>query len=91
MSTAVSSRLLAAAVHEAHTQLDTAHALDVSDALAVVRSQASLAAALRWVLWALDEEWTAADTAADIPNQVAAEDGVRTIGVPYQRTGQVAA
>ncbi|WP_327335935.1 hypothetical protein OG384_04670 [Streptomyces sp. NBC_01324] len=40
---------------------------------------------------ALVEAAEARDTAADVADQVAAEDGVRHIGVPYQRNGSVAA
>lgn len=85
MST-LTANLQAAAFADARAQLATAKRVDLNDALAVIRSQAALAAILGRVLRTLDAE----DDAADVAAQVAAEDGVRSIGVPYQR-GSVAA
>lgn len=84
------SRLLAAAVVNASEQLVAATDLDYTDVDAVRTSQGGLAAALNWVLRALDEEREARERAADVPNEVAAEDGHRFVGVPFQR-GPVAA
>lgn len=88
MSFNATERLLADALTSARTQLATAEAVDVNDDLAVITSQASLTVALRRVLWVLNAE---DDDTAEVAAQVAAEDGVRHIGVPVQRDGSVAA
>lgn len=87
MSATVTERLLASALADARAQLAAAEAVDVNDELGVITSQTGLAVALRRVLWVLNAE---DDDTADVADQVAAEDGVRHIGVPYQR-GAVAA
>ncbi|MEU8623232.1 hypothetical protein [Streptomyces sp. NPDC048669] len=87
MSATVTERLLASALADARAQLAAAEAVDVNDELGVITSQTGLAVALRRVLWVLNAE---DDDTADVADQVAAEDGVRHIGVPYQR-GSVAA
>ncbi|WP_405461510.1 hypothetical protein OG786_29050 [Streptomyces sp. NBC_00101] len=84
MST-INSRLLASAIKDATTALRTAEDIDVSDDLALARSHATLTAELSRLLWALDDANETAEAAARVPAQVAAEDGVRWIGVPYQR------
>ncbi|MFE9850252.1 hypothetical protein ACFYPN_15780 [Streptomyces sp. NPDC005576] len=84
------TRLLTTAIEDAATVLRTAEALDVNDDLALVRSHTHLTSMLSRLLWVLDEDQDSVDLAADVPNEVAAEDGVRSIGVPYQR-GPVAA
>jgi hypothetical protein len=83
-------RLLAAALADARAQLATAEVTNLDDDLAVIKSQAGLAVALRRVLWVLNAE---DDDIADVAAQVAGEDGVRTIGIPMPRrnTEQVAA
>ncbi|MCX5138374.1 hypothetical protein [Streptomyces sp. NBC_00338] len=88
MSTPVTERLLASALANARAQLAAAEDLDINDDLAVITSQAGLAAALRRVLWVLNAE---DDDLVDVADQVAAEDGVRRIGIPTQRNGSVAA
>ncbi|MEU1087702.1 hypothetical protein ABZ401_12880 [Streptomyces sp. NPDC005892] len=68
----------------AHLKIGSGVTIDATDAsLDLLREIAAAASDL--VDWAEDRE-----RAADVPNQVAAEDGVRSIGVPYQR-GPVAA
>lgn len=86
MTATISAHLLASAVSEARAQPAAAQAVDINDHTAVIRSQAALAAALRRVLWTIGEL-----DEPDVADQVAAEDGVRHIGVPYQRSGSVAA
>jgi hypothetical protein len=76
MSADTTDRLLATALADARTQLAAAEVTDINDDLAVIRSQAGLAVALRRVLWVLNAE---DDDTAD----VAAEGGVPSIGVPY--------
>lgn len=88
MTATTPERLLAAALANARAELAAADTIDVSDDLAVIKSQASLTVALRRVLWVLNAE---DDDTADVADQVAAEDGVRHIGIPVQRTGSVAA
>ncbi|MGW3825721.1 hypothetical protein ACWEAF_26295 [Streptomyces sp. NPDC005071] len=80
--TIASPTLLAGALANARTQLAADATTDINDDLAVIRSNASLADALRRVLWVFDAE----DDEPDVAAQVAMEDGVRSIGVPYQRT-----
>jgi hypothetical protein len=60
--------------------------VNLDDDLAVIASQAGLTVALSRVLWVLTDE-------DDVAAQVAGEDGVRIIGVPFQRknTEQVTA
>ncbi|WP_030917486.1 hypothetical protein [Streptomyces sp. NRRL B-24720] len=84
MSTAtrISPALSAAAFDDARTLLATAQATDIDDHVAVVASHEALAGILRRVLWTVDE----LDDEPDVAAQVAMEDGVRSIGVPYQRT-----
>ncbi|MFE7535265.1 hypothetical protein ACFU67_13445 [Streptomyces rhizosphaericola] len=79
------ARLLDAAVENATEKLTAATGLDYTDVDAVRTSQGALAAALNWVLRALDEEREVRDRAADVADEVAAEDGF-----PYRRR-QVAA
>ncbi|KOG78757.1 hypothetical protein ACZ90_11825 [Streptomyces albus subsp. albus] len=81
---------LADAVEYAKGQLAIADNVNYGDPGAVAYSQGGLAATLRRVLWALGEEEDFRDRAAEVPNEVAAEDGVRSIGIPFQRK-QVAA
>ena len=60
-------------------RIGNALGIDVADASPEV---------LRQIAAAADElaDWCEAqDAAAEVPNQVAAEDGVRSIGVPYTR------
>ncbi|MBT3077568.1 MULTISPECIES: hypothetical protein [Streptomyces] len=83
-------RLLDAAVENATERLTAATGLDYTDVDAVRTSQGALAAALDWVLRALDEEREARDRAADVADEVAAEDGYRFVGVPYQRGTEAA-
>ncbi|WP_405506470.1 hypothetical protein OG323_06485 [Streptomyces cyaneofuscatus] len=80
------ARVRADAVEAAHDALAKSAVVDPEDHSAVVRSQAGLAAALSWVLRAIDEDADSRDRAADVPNEVAAEDGYRFVGVPYQRS-----
>lgn len=87
---AFKAQSLADAVEYAYEQLAIADALDFKDGAAVASSVGGLAAALRWVLRTLDEDMDSRDRAADVPNEVAAEDGVRSIGVPYQRGAEAA-
>ncbi|MFC9987804.1 hypothetical protein ACFXKV_10070 [Streptomyces globisporus] len=84
------AKSLADAIDYAREVLASADSLDLNDPLAVIRSQASLDSTLRWILRALDEDVDSRDRAADVADEVAAEDGVRSIGVPIQR-GPVAA
>lgn len=88
MSATVTERLLTSALADARAQLAAAEAVDVNDELGVITSQTGLTVALRRVLWVLNAE---DDDTVDVADQVAAEDGVRHIGVPYQRSGSVAA
>lgn len=88
MSTTVTERLLADALANARAELAAADTVNVNDDLAVIKSQTSLTTALRRVLWVLNAE---DDDMVDVAAQVAAEDGVRRIGVPVQRNGSVAA
>lgn len=88
MST-INSRL-AAAIEDATTALRAAETVNIHDDLAILGSHTHLIGALSRLLWNLDETEDTQDRAARIPAQVAAEDGVRWIGVPYQR-GPVAA
>ncbi|MBD3549809.1 hypothetical protein [Streptomyces sp. JV180] len=81
---------LADAVEYAKGQLAIADGLDFKDREAVASAVGGLAATLRWVLRGLDEDVDSRDRAAEVPNEVAAEDGVRSIGIPVQRK-QVAA
>jgi hypothetical protein len=76
------SRLLAAALADARTQLATAEVTNLDDDLAVIKSHAGLTVALRRVLWVLNAE---DDDTTDIAAQVAGEDGVRSIGIPKPR------
>lgn len=80
------ARVRADAVGAAHDALAESASVDPEDHSAVVRSQAGLAAALSWVLRTLDEDADSRDRAADVPNEVAAEDGYRRfVGAPVQR------
>lgn len=80
------ARVRADAIEAAHDALAESASVDLEDHRAVVRSLAGLAAALSWVLRALDEGVDSRDRAADVPNEVAAEDGYRRfVGVPVQR------
>ncbi|MFJ6239831.1 hypothetical protein ACIQH0_37895 [Streptomyces griseus] len=90
MTTTISDRLVAAAVADAYEQLRVADDLNLNDHNAVIASQASLAAILRRVLWTIGEDQDTRDRAAEVADEVAAEDGVHSIGVPFQR-GPVAA
>ncbi|MDQ0792057.1 hypothetical protein [Streptomyces sp. B1I3] len=47
-------------------------------------------ATMQAIIDRLTEAVEARETAAEVPSQVAAEDGIRFIGVPYQRTGRAA-
>ncbi|MFF0055605.1 hypothetical protein ACFYRI_14570 [Streptomyces microflavus] len=80
------TRVRADAVEAAHEALAESASVDPEDHRAVARSKAGLAAALGWVLRAIDEDANSRDRAADVPNEVAAEDGYRRpVGVPFQR------
>ncbi|MFD3999925.1 hypothetical protein [Streptomyces rubiginosohelvolus] len=70
-------QLLADAIEYAKEQLVVADNVDFKDPGSIAYSQGGLAATLRRLLWVLGEE-------------VAAEDGVRSISVPFKR-GPVAA
>lgn len=76
------SRLLAAALAEARTQLADAEVTNLDDGLAVIASHAGLTVAISRVLWVLNAE---DDDTADVAAQVAGEDGVRSIGIPMPR------
>ncbi|MDX3328845.1 hypothetical protein PV405_29995 [Streptomyces sp. ME02-6979-3A] len=65
-------------------RIGNALGLDVADASPEVLREIA-AAAEELAAWA-----EARDAAAEVPNQVAAEGGVRTIGVPYQRDRRAA-
>ncbi|MFB6776560.1 hypothetical protein ACFCX0_03815 [Streptomyces sp. NPDC056352] len=77
--------LIAAALADARAQLATADGTDIGDDLALASSWAGLAVTFRRVLWVLNAE---DDDTPDVAAQVAAEDGVPSIGVPYQRRGE---
>ncbi|MBT2429386.1 hypothetical protein J7F02_28170 [Streptomyces sp. ISL-112] len=83
-------RVRADAIEAAHDALAMSASVDPEDHLAVVRSQAGLAAALNWVLRAIDEAEDSRDRAADVADEVAAEDGFRFVGVRYQRGAEAA-
>jgi hypothetical protein len=86
----MTNRLLDA-VENAYAALDGADAVrNQDDDLAISASHGKLEAALRRFLVAVEDANETAEAAARIPAQVAAEDGVRRIGIPYQR-GSVAA
>lgn len=82
----IPAQLLTSTLDDARDQLAAAQAVDIHDHTAVVGSQAALAAILRRVLWTLDE----LDDEPDVAAQVTAEDGVRSIGIPYQRSAVAA-
>lgn len=84
MTTTISERLLAAAVADAHDELAIADTLDGKDVNALAASHAGLEAILRRVLWTIGEDQDTRDRAADVADQVAAEDGHRFVGVPFQ-------
>ncbi|MFD6656841.1 hypothetical protein ACFWEB_17075 [Streptomyces parvus] len=83
-------QLLADAIEYAKEQLVVADNVDFKDAGSIAYSQGGLAATLRRLLWVLGEEDDSRDRAADVADEVAAEDGVRSISVPFKR-GPVAA
>ncbi|MEU0355700.1 hypothetical protein [Streptomyces cyaneofuscatus] len=87
---AFKAQSLADAIEYAHEQLVIADNVDFKDAGSIAYSQGGLAATLRRILWVLGEDTDSRDRAADVPNEVAAEDGVRSIGVPYQRGTEAA-
>ncbi|WP_432077753.1 hypothetical protein [Streptomyces sp. YPW6] len=87
---AFKAALLDDAIKYAHEQLVVADNVDFKDAGSIAYSQGGLAATLRRLLWVLGEEEDSRDRAAVVADEVAAEDGLRSISVPFKR-GQVAA
>lgn len=75
-ATNIAANLVATAVAEAYEQLRIADDVNFKDSESIASSQGGLAAALRRVLWALDEAEDTRDRAADVPNEVAVEDVV---------------
>lgn len=82
--TIASPKQLAGALADARSLLADARGTDIDDHVAVVASHEALAEIVRRVLWVFDAE----DDVPDVAAQVAMEDGVRIIGVPYQRSGE---
>ncbi|WP_127468624.1 hypothetical protein [Streptomyces sp. B27] len=82
---AFKAQSLADAIEYAKGQLAIADNVDYGKPGSVAYSQGGLAATLRRILWVLGEEEEARDRAADVADEVAAEDGF-----PYRRR-QVAA
>lgn len=63
--------------------------LQIGTELTVILDQASTAT-MQAIIDRLTEAVEARDAAAEVPAQVAAEDGVRLISVPYQRDRRAA-
>ncbi|MEW2069009.1 hypothetical protein [Streptomyces sp. NPDC007346] len=87
---AFKAQSLADAIEYAKGQLVIADNVNYKDAGSIAYSQGGLAATLRRILWVLGEEANSSDRAADVPNEVAAEDGHRFVGVPYQHGAEAA-
>ncbi|MEU8829425.1 hypothetical protein [Streptomyces sp900116325] len=82
--TIASPKQLAGALADARSLLADARGTNIDDHVAVVASHEALAGIVRRVLWVCD-----AEDEPDVAEQVAMEDGVRSIGVPYQRAAGV--